>query len=305
MNHNKAYKFGIEIEMGVPYEVDGSELQDAIEALGCNLTTDGSLSFDNLEPWEVTTQPLGYNQMRRTINKLGRYLASIEATANKSCGLHIHASNKRFFQKKNLLRITQFWLAIEDVLFATQPASRLQNHYCQRLLKRLVTGHMYDKLPQMKQDIIDEARGIDRYCAFNLNALSKHGTLEVRLFAGTTNPQKINAYLELIRGVYNYCLTNYDPKTVKGLFNESISQAKINRVWELLELSPKTKKLLNARIEKNMFKTLGLQQVSAIKYTEVQPKLLKARAKYEKYTRDYEQIRDSTQGYIDAFGGSY
>ena len=293
--------------MGVPYGAnkDSSELQDDIESLGCNLTTDGSLSFDGFDAWEVTTNPLGYNQMKRTINKLGRYLTSIEATANKSCGLHIHASNKRFFQRKNLLRITQFWLAIEDVLFATQPVSRLQNHYCQRLLARMVSGKMYDKLPQMKEDIIDEARETDRYCAFNINALSKHGTLEVRLFAGTVNAQKINAYLELIRAIYNYCLTSYDPKIVQELFNESISQTKINKVWGLLGLSVKTKKLLNSRIEKNLFATLGLQQVSAVKYTKVQPKLLKAKAKYEKYMHDYNEVQDSTQGYLDAFSRSY
>lgn len=301
--NKKAYKFGVEIECGIPQNVECEDLQDELHKLGCEMKGDGSLSFSDAVPWEIITKPLGYNAMQRTISKVGGVLSDIEATANKSCGLHIHTSNKRFFLRKNLKKIMAFWIAIEDVLFSTQPEHRLTNRYCNRLLARFVSGRMPENLPAKKDRILEEAENVDRYCAFNLNSLGQgdhgHGTLEVRLFAGTCNAKKINAYLELTRAIFDYCLSSYDPKEVHELFGMKISELKIKKVWAMLELTKKTRDLLNTRVEKNLFSTLARQQDSAIKYTEIKPNLEKVKKEYlesqTRYDDSQRQLREVTR----------
>ena len=308
MTNKKAYKFGVEIELGVPSNVDEAELQEAVESFGCNLKGDSSLSFeDGYYAWEITTPPLGYNEMGRTIKKLSKYLTSIDAVSNKSCGLHIHTSNKRFFKNKQLLRIMSTWIAIEDVLYATQPQSRLTSTYCKRLLSKMVGGSTYiEKLPRLKRDLIDEASRIDRYCALNLNALDLHGTLEVRLFAGTTNAKKILAYLELTRAIYDYAISSYDKEAIKDLFSMTISADKIAKVFGMLQLSKATTQLLQKRIQKNLFATLARQQKSAFEYKKIQPKVQKAIKKYNKARADYDCIMGEVRQFTNAFSaGSY
>lgn len=300
----KSFKFGYELELLVPYEME-QDFNNAIGDIHCDTTSDGSISGDG-EPIEVRTPPLGYNAMIRTLTKLQKVLNKYEAGTNSSCGVHLHTSNKRFYQRKHLLDIMYSWLAIEDVIFATQPASRLNNHYCQRLLGRYVNEEVMSrneyiqKLPVKKGDIMDRASSVDRYCSFNINSLGSsensehgHGTLEVRVFAGSKYMPNLIAYLELVRNFYEYCLTRYNKNEITAIFEMYISEEKINKVWELLRLSDKTKLLLNKRIHKNSFRALKAQQEGAIKYkNEYQGKVKKAVRNYRKAQEVYEHINN-------------
>jgi hypothetical protein len=303
----KSFKYGVELEMGIPYDYSIADFQMEVSELGCTHSNDASISIEG-EAIEVQTPPRGYNATLRILSRLDKVLSKYEATTNQSCGVHLHASNKRFYSRKHLLQIMYAWLSIEDVMFATQPSSRLHSQYCERLLKRYV-GSRYDyiqKLPTKKEDIMERATSLNRYCSLNINSLAVadenhdcehgHGTLEFRLFAGTVNIKNLQAYLEFARAFYNYCLTSYNKTELNELFELSISQEKINKTWELLKLSNKTRALFNRRINKNVFQALKAQQEGAVKYTkEYKDKLQIARVKFDQAQDGYRVISNEVE----------
>lgn len=269
-------------------------MQEKLGAINCDLKGDGSVHFEDcdINASETTTRPLGYNDMQRTIIRLCSIMAKVEATSNRSCGIHFHTSNKKFLKSRNLKRIISTWLAIEDVLFATQPNHRLNNHYCQRVLGRFITGSYPETLPQDKSEFMEASRHIDRYSALNLNALSLHGTLEVRLFANTLNAQKLLAYLELLRAIWDYALTRYDHNEIQKFMLMDISDTKVQKVWKLLKLSEGTAKLLTERVQKSLFASLQNQQKSANSYLQIKDKAEAIRRRYNAISHAYSRVQD-------------
>jgi hypothetical protein len=294
MQLNKSFKFGVEIETVVP---DGVDYRAIAENLNVDYKGDGSIESGYEDGVEFVTKPLGYNAMTRTITTLCNELQRQEVKVNRSCGLHIHASNKRFFSVRYLRHLTNTWIAIEDVLYLTQPSSRLGNSYCKRLLSKYVHNDMFNA--KEAKNIIGCADDWDRYTALNFNALEKHGTLEVRLFAGTVSAEKIKAYLELVRAIYSWVMTEYDEATVKDLFKSTLKDGKSDKVFKLLKLTAKTVKVLETRI--NDFKRyvedlLVEQQEKAVKFEAVADKVRKAKEAYERASNAYRETSDETRG---------
>ena len=109
MASKKSYKYGIELETLVPYnEYDRLNDKLALSGLKINRTGDGSIETGYSESNGVefrTTGAMGSIQLTRTIKALSRLLNSHGVTVNKSCGFHVHISNKRFYNARNLKRL--------------------------------------------------------------------------------------------------------------------------------------------------------------------------------------------------------
>lgn len=301
----KAYKYGLEFELFVPPNAY-RELREAVEKLGCNTTSDGSICpDDDNEGIEVRTPPAGLNKTLRIVSKLDKLFDKYGCGVNSSCGLHAHISNKRFFMVKNLKRIMDTWLAIEDIMYLTQPQNRLTGTYCKRKLKQYCS---LQGLPEFKNHsrsgIIEAAAGIDRYYSLNLAALAKHGTIECRLHSGTLESRKVKHWLVLLTAFYNYCLENYDKKQVKAIFETITSEAKAKRVWGLLELPEATVKHFNNRIQKFMIPLLARAQKASIEITKIRPNTLKLKRDYENLDRSYRNALDREREYQRAFEGT-
>ena len=296
----KGFKFGIEFECYIPQDY-ANLIDQAMREFGCGVGSDGTLQ--GYEPPRFTSReyqspPLAYNAMYRLIGRVCDLFNKYECHVNNKCGLHLHTSNIRFTSQKYLKRVIHAWVAIEDVLISTQPPSRYNsNAYNRRLLRKYVYDSELQNLPRAKNLLLDKVRNTARSQNLNLTALVEHKTLENRLHAGTTNKDKMRAWLELNRKFYIYCLTEYKPEVVNQLFKTVISEDKIQQVFNLLKVSDKTQKFYQTRIKKYLFDTLAREQESAYKTLELMPAKDKALKRLDKLRSEYQTIErqfDST-----------
>lgn len=297
----KAYKFGVEIELVIPYG-NTDQFKDAIRRLGCYVKGDGSIKYgDDETGLEITTPPVGLNKLHRLLTKIEKICEANNATVNKSCGLHVHTSNKRFFIAKNLRRIVGTWVAIEDVLIATQPASRYNNEYCKRRIRQYVTNG-FPKLPNQKQEIVNRLSREDRYYTLNLASMAKHGTLECRLHAGTTQSRKIINWVKVLVAIYNYAIEDYKTEEVKALFDMETSEAKITKVWEVLKVEKSVSNYMDERIQKFLLPKLAKQQASAKKILELRPLKLKVTKRMAEAQAVFNRVRNEESELLQQFG---
>jgi len=110
--------------------------------------------------------------------KVCEFLRSIGATVNNRCGLHVHLD----MRNRDHFKVFHNLVAVQDVLFAMQPASRKRSMYCS---------------PNTSSDFAQAQRVYNR-TAINPCSMRKYKTLEVRLHAGTTNFEKINNWIQLL-----------------------------------------------------------------------------------------------------------
>lgn len=309
----KAYKYGIELECFLNRDM-AEQIQQSVrtQALPFAFGSDGSLGStppDYMACEIRCISGLSYTKLERGTKKLSKILQKNGTMVNRTCGYHLHMSNKRFFNKKFIIRLAHTWAALEDVLMSTQPKSRYSNQYCQRFLLQYIERDNKN-LPTAKQDLayaLSESH-MSRYYTLNLAALRKHGTIEVRLHSGTVDGEKILSWVRLIQAIYDYVLERYDINEISSVMNMTISDEKIQRVFALLQLSDKDKAHFTARIERFGFELLSRQQQSALKMLAMSPekqkkqkKLDKAQNELNRVLREYNTFQRAFQASVDSF----
>ena len=301
----KAFKYGVELETVINYDTR-SELQSKLRALpGVELTGDGSIRCDdrNSQGMEIRIGVLGYNALKRLLPRIERICEQYGVTVNQSTGVHVHMSNKRFMTKKYLTRIINLWIAIEDVLISTQPRSRFNNSYCKRSLSDFISKNGNMGIPNTPREIKSWASGLNRYFTLNLSALSLHGTLECRLHAGSTNAKKITNWVTLLTSVYEYALSaEYNPETVKQLFEMASDEAKIAKVFELLKIDTPIATYFNNRISKFLLPELATQQASAVECMKLKPAIDKANKAYTKASEALRRVERQRSNAFSTLG---
>lgn len=290
----KSFKLGIELETLVPDEQE-NDLRDAVSNLPFEWDSDGSIETDSdTDGVEFKGErPFTYTELKAETKKLCDAFADNDVYINTSCGFHLHVSNKRFFTPLVMNRIILTWSAIEDFLLATQPRSRFNNTYCKRYLAQYVHDQKNGrKLLRGKQNLIDQLRSTNngRYQTMNLQALSDHGTIEIRLHAGTTQYKKVIEWVNLMLLFFTYCLKNYNHREVVGLFDQKISDQKIANICNMLGLTEKQEVYFKGRVHKFLFDHLAKQQESAGKIIKNIKKIQKAQKKYTKAEQEYRTI---------------
>lgn len=304
----KAYKYGIELETCI----DRDQLDNVREAVNAahlpyELKGDGSIQPSNGDDTGiefVCSKPLNYTTLDRSIKALSRILVKYDVKVNSSTGFHVHISNKRFLNPKTLKNIVFTWASIEDVMFSTQPRSRYSNSYCKRVLRKYIQDSDYD-LPKAKELLISHLRGIDRYYALNLSSMSLHGTIECRLHSGTIDSKKVMAWVDLLIGFYNYCISDYNHEEVVALFNEGITDEKIDKVLTMFKINQSTIDHFKARTNRFAFDQLNRQQEAAKNALLIKPRLDKAQKVYNKVQREFEDVRLEMTRVTREFGSSY
>ena len=125
------------------------------------------------------------------------------ATINRTCGLHVHVgvSNWKIKHFRNLYkRYCKFEQAIDSVMPTSRRMSN--NSYC----RSTVSSFTHNDNLKNAFDVIDSlrnARSISRhigtrYTKLNIDSFWKHGTIEFRHHAGTTDTDKIANWLKLV-----------------------------------------------------------------------------------------------------------
>ena len=149
------------------------------------------------------------------IQELIRKLRKQGAITNASCGIHVHIDASPF-DARTLRNITNIMAAKEDLIYkALQVTVDRKRRFCQPVEQRFL-----EELNRKKPKSIGEMEGIwyngrshrddhyhdSRYHCLNLHSVFQKGTIEFRLFNGTTHAGKIKAYIQLCLAIGDQAL---------------------------------------------------------------------------------------------------
>lgn len=195
-------KFGVEIEfVGVSESALSREfVQAGIRVYGHsrNATRENSWRFHGdgsvrgQYANELVSPPLVGEAGFQDVMKVAKIMAIHGGQANATCGLHVHvdASGLTAIDMKNMMLR---YLDFEDTIDRLMPHARrgTNNVYCNSMKsigKNIIQRYSATGSPQA---FVNEVANRGRYFKLNLCSYLRHGTVEFRQHAGTTNGEKI------------------------------------------------------------------------------------------------------------------
>ena len=173
------------------------------------------------------------------IQELVRKLRAAGAIANSSCGIHVHI-NAAPYDAQKLRNLTNIMASKEDLIYRALQVSVSREHdYCHKVNSRFL-----EELNRRKPQSLEQVKNIwyngrdgsgqhyhsSRYHCLNLHAVFSKGTVEFRLFNGTTHAGKIKAYIQFCLAVSNQALTQ---KSASRQKTASTNEKYTFRTWLL------------------------------------------------------------------------
>jgi hypothetical protein len=240
-----------EIEVAGCYR-RGQQVNQIAKKWSCSVVHDGSLPYGG---FEICTAPASGQFFVQQINEICAALREQQAFVTQACGLHVHVDS-RDLELRHLANLVRLYANLEDLFFRAVPPSRRHNDFCRRcgskLLERFAGVALYTKEAFNLADALDTAiygskeraekakqnrRPDVRYDALNLHSHFYRGTVELRLAAGTTNPDKIINWAQifalLVDAAYTWSdatITEYSQNSgVHALLNDIVQSWKLRR----------------------------------------------------------------------------
>ena len=158
---------------------------------------------------EIVTPILQYEDME-DLQEIIRLLRVEGGFANSSTGIHVHIDGVRH-NSKSLQRLINFAVGRQDLFYEALQIGTRANRWCKKMSADLLNAMKNDqrKCKSSTERIWyssandNYSGGIDhqhynstRYHGVNLHAFFTKGTVEFRLFNGTTHAGKIKAYVQ-------------------------------------------------------------------------------------------------------------
>ena len=157
---------------------------------------------------EVVTPILQYEDLEDLQNII-RKLREAGAIANDSCGIHVHVDGANH-TADSLINLVNLFTGRQDLFYEALQNERRMNSWCQKTSKEMMKAMRkgehtkeaiervyYSELNNGYSGRIDHSHYCRaRYRGLNLHALYTKGTVEFRLFNGTTHAGKIKAYIQ-------------------------------------------------------------------------------------------------------------
>lgn len=163
---------------------------------------------------EIVTPVLKYADIEDLQNVV-RELVKNGAFANRSCGIHVHVDGANH-TPESLTRMLNFAVGRQDLFYEALEVGARADQWCHKISPELFKAMKKDTFKtnhSMEQIWYSSANdnycgGVDhrhynptRYHGINLHAFFTKGTVEFRLFNGTTHAGKIKAYVQFCLGM--------------------------------------------------------------------------------------------------------
>lgn len=183
--------------------------------------------------------PICYWEDIETVQELVRKLRVAGAIANSSCGIHVHVDSSAYDANK-LRNITNIMASKEDLIYKALEVSVARQHrWC-----KPVDNRFLDELNQHRPRTLDEISRMwyngssrsdnrydkSRYHCLNLHSVFQKGTVEFRLFNGTTHAGKIKAYVQFCLAISAQALNQRCASRVK---TQTTNEKYTFRTWLL------------------------------------------------------------------------
>ncbi len=157
---------------------------------------------------EMVTPILQYEDLD-DLQNIVRKLREAGAIANDSCGIHVHVDGKNH-TADSLINLVNLFTGRQDLFYEALQNQDRAGRWCQKTSKEMMKAMRkgehtkeaiervyYSRLNNGYSGRIDHSHYCNaRYRGLNLHALYTKGTVEFRLFNGTTHAGKIKAYIQ-------------------------------------------------------------------------------------------------------------
>lgn len=209
LNYSFTRRFGVEIEAynctqeKLLHELCEAGIRVAIEGYThrttehWKLVTDSSLSGN--DTFELVSPILAGEAGLKELETVCWVLDLCDVKVNDSCGFHVHMDAAGFSMEtwKNLALTYKH---LEPVIDSFMPGSRRNNQYCQSL------HGISDRAIRDASTITDLQCVFNnrRYYKLNLEAYSRHRTVEFRQHSGTTNYTKMEKWIRFLNGLVTF-----------------------------------------------------------------------------------------------------
>lgn len=154
------------------------------------LVYDASVAYEGLE---IVSPILKGREGLAELKKVTEALDEVGAKINRSCGLHIH-HDASDFTLKSFKNIYGMYARFEDTIDSMLAPSRRRSN--NRMCKSPRTNLEQLKQASSVDDIVGQIYR-DRYIKLNCQSFRRHGTIEFRQHQGTTNYEKLEAWIVL------------------------------------------------------------------------------------------------------------
>lgn len=171
---------------------------------------DGSLrGEDNAE--YVFIRPLEFDEVDKALDALWNMFKTDGTRIDESnrTSVHVHLNVLPFYQNR-LTALMSLWFIVEDVLTHWCGETRVGNHYCLRAKDTPSVIHQLKKYVKSNGDVIP--RENFHYAAFNANAISKFGSVEIRTLRGVSDPTIIKTWVNILKRIYDASEEYSDPR---------------------------------------------------------------------------------------------
>lgn len=209
LDYSFTRRFGVEIEAynctqeKLLHELREAGIRVAIEGYThrttehWKLVTDSSLSGN--DTFELVSPILAGEAGLKELETVCWVLDLCDVKVNDSCGFHVHmdAANFNMETWKNLALTYKH---LEPVIDSFMPGSRRNNQYCQSL-------HGISDTAIREASTITDLQYVfnnRRYYKLNLEAYSRHRTVEFRQHSGTTNYTKMEKWIRFLNGLVTF-----------------------------------------------------------------------------------------------------
>ena len=210
-------KFGIEIEA---YNCSRERLARELREAGIEVTVEGynhttrphwklvtDSSLNGNDTFELVSPILVGETGLRELEKVCWVLDLCDVKVNESCGLHVHI-DAAGFSMATWRNLALSYKHLESVIDRFMPASRRDNYYCKGL------GHVSDETIRSARTVDELKNRIgNRYHKVNLEAYSRHKTVEFRQHSGTTNFTKMRNWVLFLHKLVTFATREHVPAT--------------------------------------------------------------------------------------------
>lgn len=195
-------KFGIEIEC---FGMSIDRAADVIRAAGIEVVFEG-YNHARRDHWKIVTDssvadgfevvsPILFgNEGLAAVRKVGQALVAAGARVDRRCGFHVHV-DARDLSGADILNIIRRYAAHEAQIDALMPTSRrgTNNTYC-RAMEDVVRAVRNVSESATTRQVCE--RVYERYYKLNVQAFTRHGTVEFRQHSGTVDYRKMVNWIQ-------------------------------------------------------------------------------------------------------------
>lgn len=151
---------------------------------------------------EVVSPILNESRLNEA-HKVTKALKAAGARVDRATGFHVHIGLNAFGadvqeQYRNLAAFTLNYYAAHHAIAALVAPSRLNNRFCS-----IMNQAAAEQQASFTQNLHGGAFNGNRYTSLNLEAMHRHGTIEIRLHQGTLNGVKAIAWSQFMAGFIN------------------------------------------------------------------------------------------------------